>query len=178
MGNEAMEDEAGAEPTGSDPATVPAHEAAELQPAEDADFGADNRYLRRLRRLMGRTSAYPGPISAITHCWVSRDSAMHIFSARYLDFAVLTPEHLVLCSTGFFTRRPLRRVFREPLNRLVVVERGPEPVRALRILGDFSHPLLFEMRNTPNGIDFARQLVERTRPDPRRPEPPGSEPSS
>jgi hypothetical protein len=167
-----MEDEAGAEPTGSDPPTVPAPELAELPAVEDGDFGADNRYLRRLRRLMGRTSAYPGPISAITRCCVSRDSAMHVFSARYLDFAILTPEHLVLCSTGFFTRRPLRRVFREPLNRLVVVERGPEPVRVLRILGDFSHPLLFEMRNNPSGINFARLLVERTRPDPRRPDPP------
>ena len=178
MDDEAMEDEGGTEPTGSDAATLAAPDATVAQSVPDLDFGADNRYLRRLRRLMGRTSAYPGPISAITHCWVSRDSAMHIFSARYLDFAVLTPEHLVLCSTGFFTRRPLRRVFREPLNRLVVLERGPEPVRVLRVLGDFSHPLLFEMRNTPNGIEFARLLVERTRPDPRRPEPPDGDASS
>jgi hypothetical protein len=167
-----MADEAGAEPAAhTDSETAPTAEAPESA-GVDPDFGADNRHLRRLRKLMGRTSAYPGPIDAITRCWVSRDSSMHVFAARFLDFAILTPEHLVLCSTGFFSRRPLRRVFREPLNRLVVVERGPEPVRALRILGDFSHPLLFEMRDTPNGIDFAQQLLERTRPEPRRPEPP------
>jgi len=171
-----MEDEAGAEPaTDTDATTVPTPEPAAPAKVEDGDFGPDNRYLRRLRKLMGRTSAYPGPITAITRCWVSRDSSLHVFAARYLDFAVLTPEHLVLCSTGFFTRRPLRRVFREPLNRLVVVERGPEPTRALRVLGDFSHPLLFEMRNNPNGLDFARELVVRTRPDPRRPEPDAGE---
>ena len=73
----------------------------------------------------------------------------------------------MLCSTGFFTRRPRRRVFREPLNRLVVVARGPEPDRMLRILGDFSHPLLFEMRNNPTGLAFARELRRaRPRPDP------------
>jgi hypothetical protein len=174
-----MEDEAGAEPaTDTNSATVPTAEPVGPDNVDDADFGPDNRYLRRLRKLMGRTSAYPGPLTAITRCWVSRDSSLHVFAARYLDFAVLTPEHLVLCSTGFFTRRPLRRVFREPLNRLVVVARGPEPTRTLRILGDFSHPLLFEMRDNPNGIDFARQLVERTRPDPRRPEPPAREAAS
>jgi hypothetical protein len=174
-----MEDEAGAEPaTDTDSPTVPTPEPTESAMAEDPNFGPDNRHLRRLRKLMGRTSAYSGPISAITRCWVSRDSSVHVFAARYLDFAVLTPEHLVLCSTGFFTRRPLRRVFREPLNRLVVIERGPEPTRVLRILGDFSHPLLFEMRNNPPGLDFARELVERTRPDPRRPEPPSGKGAS
>ncbi len=174
-----MEDEAGAEPaTDPDSETVPAPGSIDSTIVEGADLGPENRHLRRLRKLMGRTSAYPGPITAITRCWVSRDSGAHIFAARFLDFAVLTPEHLVLCSTGFFTRRPLRRVFREPLNRLVVVERGPEPIRALRVLGDFSHPLLFEMRNTSDGIDFARELLERTRPDPRRRELPGSEPAS
>jgi hypothetical protein len=136
------------------------------EPVEHVDFGANTRHEPKLRWLMGRASAYPGPIVAITRCWVSRDSGLHMFASRFLDFAVLTPEHLVLCSTGFFTRRPRRRVLREPLNRLVILPRGPEPVRILRIVGDFRHPLLFELRDNPTGHVFARELRERTRTEP------------
>jgi len=138
------------------------------EPIDDVDFGANQRHVPRLRRLMGRASPYPGPIVAITRCWVSRDSSLHLFASRFLDFAVLTPEHLILCSTGFFTRRPRRRVLREPLNRLVILPRGPEPARTLRIVGDFSHPLLFELRNNVNSRTFARELRERTRSNPER----------
>ncbi len=73
---------------------------------------------QRLRRLAGRKAAYRGPIVATTRGWVSRDSRHPVFAARFLDFAVLTDEHLVLCSTGFFSRRPRRQVLREPLTRL------------------------------------------------------------
>jgi hypothetical protein len=118
---------------------------------------------RRLRRLTGRSAAYRGQILAISRGWVSRDGKMHILAARFLDFAVLTPEHLVLCSTGFFTRLPRRRVFREPLSRLVVFPRGPEPIRALRIVGDFDRPLLLELRNDALSIVFAQELLARTR---------------
>ena len=77
---------------------------------------AMSRTEARLRQVIGRKTAYDGPIVAIARGWVSRDSRLHLLAARFLDFAVLTPEHLVLCSTGFFTRRPRRRVFRESLN--------------------------------------------------------------
>jgi hypothetical protein len=146
-----------------------ANAAATPDPTDLADFGANNRHVRRLRRLMGRVSPYPGPIVAITRCWVSRDSGWHLFASRFLDFAVLTPEHLVLCSMGFFTRHPRRRVFREPLNRLVILPRGPKPARTLRIVGDFRHPLLFELRDNANSIAFARELCDRTQTDPRAP---------
>jgi hypothetical protein len=136
------------------------------EPVDDVDFGANERHVPKLRRLMGRASPYPGPIVAITRCWVSRDSGMHLFASRFLDFAVLTPEHLVLCSTGFFTRRPRRRVLREPLNRLMIVPRGPRSARTLRVVGDFSHPLRFELRNNATGRAFARELCERTRSEP------------
>ncbi len=116
---------------------------------------------KRLRRLTGRSAAYRGQIVASTRGWVSRDSKVHVLAARFLDFAVLTPEHLVLCSTGFFTRRPRRRVFREPLSRLVVIPRGPEPFRTLRIVGDFDKPILLELRDRPDGIAFARELLAR-----------------
>ncbi len=142
------------------------------EPTELADFGANNRHVRRLRRLMGRASPYPGPILAITRCWVSRDTGWHVFAVRFLDFAVLTPDHLVLCSMGFFTRHPRRRVFREPLTRLVILPRGPKPARTLRIVGDFRHPLLFELRKDPNSIAFAHELCERTQTDLNRPQSP------
>lgn len=118
---------------------------------------------KRLRRLTGRSAAYRGQIVATTRAWVSRDSKVHVLAARFLDFAVLTPEHLVLCSTGFFTRRPRRRVFREPLSRLVVIPRGPEPFRTLRIVGDFDKPILLELRDKPDSIAFARALLARTK---------------
>jgi hypothetical protein len=151
---------------------------AEADAVAGADLGPIGRHERRLRQLMGRTSSYPGPIVAVTRCWVSRDGALHVFAARFLDFAVLTPEYLMLCSTGFFTRRPRRRVFREPINRLVVIAKDTEPVRTLRVLGDFSHPLLFQVRNTQSGLEFARELYERTRTDPRRPEKPPEDTAS
>jgi hypothetical protein len=88
---------------------------------------------------------------------------MHMFAARFLDFAVLTPEHLVLCSTGFFSRLPRRRVFREPLSRLVVYPRGPEPIRALRIVGDFDRPIVLELRGDALSLVFAQELLARTR---------------
>jgi hypothetical protein len=167
-----MNDEAGVEHAGGADATA----EPEPGPIEPAGPGSGNPHEPRLRRLMGRTTAYPGPIVAITRCWVSRDSNLHVFAARFLDFAVLTPDHLMLCSTGFFTRRPRRRVFREPINRLVVIPRGPEPTRTIRIAGDFSHPLLFEIRDTPDGALFAHELVNRTRlPDPP---PPSTDPTA
>jgi hypothetical protein len=163
-----MEDEAGVEQAAAaDATTAPTTEPAKPEPTPRSDLGAFAQHERRLRRLMGRTTAYPGRIDVVTRCWVSRDGGMHMFAARFLDFAVLTPDHLYLCSTGFFSRHPRRRVFREPISRLVVVPRGPEPQHILRIRGDFENPLLFEMRNTPEGNAFARELIERTRlPDP------------
>src|SRR5689334_16220201 len=145
----AMDDDASPEP---DPGSY-AVPATESVPAETS-FHADDHHLAprvewRLRRLAGRKAAYRGPIVACTRGWVSRDTRWHVFAARFLDFALLTPEHLVLCSTGFFTRRPRRQVLREPLGRLVVTTIGPAPVRAVRIVGDFSRPIRIELRDRP-----------------------------
>jgi len=157
-----MDDEASPEPTtGSDG-------GAAIQPVPaDASFHADQhrmpvRLERRLRRLSGRKGAYRGPIVATTRGWVSRDTRWHIFAARFLDFAMLTPEHLVLCSTGFFTRRPRRQVLREPLARLVVTRIGPEPTRTVRVIGDFSRPIRLELRDDPDSATFINELIART----------------
>jgi hypothetical protein len=97
--------------------------------------------------------------------WVSRDRRLHVLAARFLDFAVLTPDHLVLCSTGFFTRRPRRRVFREPLGGLEVTGLGPEPTHAVRVVGSFSRPIRIELPSNEAGHNFARELLARTRPE-------------
>ena len=121
----------------------------------------------RLRRLAGRKGAYRGPILAWTRGWVSRDTRWHVFAARFLDFAVLTEEHLLLCSTGFFSRRPRRQVLREPLTRLSVTTIGPEPARAVRVVGDFARPIRIELRDTPDAAAFIHELIARTPNDPR-----------
>jgi hypothetical protein len=157
-----MDDDASPEPTtGSDG-------GAAIQPVPaGGSFHADSHQMkvsveRRLRRLAGRKGAYRGPIVATTRGWVSRDTRWHIFAARFLDFVVLTPEHLVLCSTGFFTRRPRRQVLREPLSRLSATRIGPEPAHAVRIIGDFSRPIRLELRDEPASVAFIDELIART----------------
>jgi hypothetical protein len=118
---------------------------------------------RRLRKLAGRKSPYDGPIVGIARGWASVDSRMPLLAARYLDFAVLTPDHLVLCSTGFFTRRPRRRVFRDSLARLEITPLGGEPVRTVRVAGNFRRPIRLELRPNEAGLTFARELLASTR---------------
>jgi hypothetical protein len=131
--------------------------------APAAGSGAMTHTETRLRRIAGRKAPYDGPIVAIGRAWVSRDGRLHAFAARFLDYAVLTPDHLVLCSTGFFSRRPRRRVFREPLGRLDVVALGGEPVHTVRVDGNFSHAIRLELRPNEAGITFARELLAATR---------------
>jgi hypothetical protein len=136
-------------------------------PAERPDEKSERpmtRTERRLRKLAGRKSPYEGPMVGIARGWVSRDGRMHLLAARYLDFAVLTTDHLVLCSTGFFTRRPRRRVFREALGRLEVTPLGGEPVRTVRVAGSFRRPIRLELRPNEAGLTFARELLACTRP--------------
>jgi len=157
-----MEHEAGVD---APQATDPAGDPPDTQPPAKAAHGdLLARHETRLRRLMGRAAPYPGEILAVTQGWVSRDSSLHVFAARFFDFAVLTPEHLVFCSTGFFSRRPNRRVFREPLNRLVVAARGSGAPRTLRLVGDFRHPLLLQLPDSRRNLAFARELLDLTQP--------------
>jgi hypothetical protein len=152
-----------------------ATESTELQPAQPATWAkseepvpprldppGSNRHEQQLRNLAGRTDPYEGPIVGITQGWVSRDTRAHFFAARFLDFAVITDEHLMFCSTGFFSRRPRRRVFLEPFRRLGIVPLGPEPYRKLRIIGDFNSPLVLELRADPNSLAFATEVLARS----------------
>ena len=80
----------------------------------------------------------------------------NLFAARFLDFAVLTAEHLVLCSTGFFTRRPRRQVFREALSRLEVLPLGGEPAARCGSSATSAHPIRLELRPNEAGLDLRR----------------------
>src|SRR5438477_8916229 len=137
-------------------------------PEDGAAPGAISRTEARLRKLAGRKEPYAGPIVALARGWVSRDGRLHLFASRFLDFAVLTPDHLVLCSTGFFSRRPRRRVLRESLGRLEVIPLGEEPVRTVRVSGSFNKPIRVELRTTEAGLTFAREPLACTRPRPPR----------
>ena len=157
-----MDDEPSPEPSAGS-----AGDAATHPVPADASFHADRHQMpvrleRRLRRLAGRKGAYRGPIVANARGWVSRDARWHIFAARFLDFALVTEEHLVLCSTGFFTRRPRRQVLREPLSRLSVTKIGSAPAHAVRIVGDFSRPIRLELRDEPRSVTFINELIART----------------
>jgi hypothetical protein len=154
MDNEEPEAQAATEEFPGSPAGTP------VKPPERSM----TRTERRLRKLAGRKSPYEGPIVGIARGWASRDSRMHLLAARFLDFAVLTPDHLVLCSTGFFTRRPRRRVFRDSLGRLEVTPLGGEPVRTVRVAGNFRRPIRLELRPNEAGLTFARELLACTRP--------------
>jgi hypothetical protein len=172
---EPMEDEASADPNPADappgsgdcvPVVLPDEPAADSAAGEGAALPADLE--RRLRKLAGKNAPLRGPIFATTRGWVSRDSRWPIFAARFLDFAVITDEHLVLCSTGFFTRKPRRQVLREPLRRLVVTPIGSKPVRTLRIAGDFSRRIRMDLRDDEATTMFVKELLERTPANPRR----------
>jgi hypothetical protein len=170
-----MEDEASADPNPADPLPGPgAGDAPETLPdVPVADRRSPDRLQlpadleRRLRKLSGQNAPLRGPIVATTRGWVSRESRWHMFAARFLDFAVLTDEHLVLCSTGFFSRRPRRQVLREPLRRLIVTPVGGAPIRTLRIAGDFSRKIRMELHADDRTAQFVKELLERTPANPR-----------
>ena len=44
-----------------------------------------------------------------------------------------------------------------------MIPRGPEPIRTMRIVGDFNKPLLFQLKNDSNSLAFARELIAHTR---------------
>ena len=106
------------------------------------------------------------PIVAWGRAWVSHDGRFAtIFAARTLDFAVLTEDHLCLVSTGFFTRRPRRRVYSLALDRLHVEECEAKRGRRLRLSAEEHRPLLLDMRRTPRNEGFADQLLARAGPE-------------
>ena len=106
------------------------------------------------------------PLVAWTQGWVSRDMRLHsVFAARTLDFAVLTDQSLCLVSTGFFSRRPRRRVFLARLEDMTVANEIVGRGRRLRISAPATRPLRLELRENDKTATFANALVERAPAD-------------
>jgi len=114
---------------------------------------------RRLQRKLG-----PGVhIVAWGQAWVSRDGRWHnVFAARTFDFVVCTDDRLVLYSTGFFTRRPRRKVFEMIFYRLRVERRQAKRGSHLRVLRTGHRPLLLDLGRNRRNTTFAAQLLART----------------
>ena len=93
---------------------------------------------------------------AWTRAWMSRDGRWNwLLAARHRDFVVLTDRRLLLCSCGFFTRRPRRCVFDETLR---AVERGRHR-RSRRTAR--RHLRLSGWRGRPLRLDFGRHAASR-----------------
>ena len=167
-----MEDEAGAEPAARPIETAPTTEPVDTrQPIARAPTSSVRAHERWLRRRMRSHDRVPGPIIGITQGWVSRDAGMHVFAARYLDFAVLTDEHLDLLLDRLLHPPPAPPCVPRAAQR---ARRGPAGARArriLRIVGDFSTPLLFELRTRPGRHSRSRASSSSARgsADPPRP---------
>ena len=99
--------------------------------------------------------------------WVSRGSRIHrLLAARTLDFAVLTDDTLTLVSTGFFSRRPRRRVYCAELHELTVADDVVPKGRRLRLSSGTGHDLWLELGADARATAFADSLVARTRREP------------
>jgi hypothetical protein len=116
------------------------------------------RVALRLQTLVGADEE----IVAWTRGWVSRELRLHrLLAARTFDFAVLTDRNLFLFSTGFFTRRPRRRVYLSRLDRLNVSDHVVRRGRRLRITARNARPLWLELRVSDDTAIFAGALVAR-----------------
>jgi hypothetical protein len=113
---------------------------------------------RRLRRKLRDNEE----LVAWGRAWLSRDGKLHgLLAARTLDFIVLTADNLLVFSTGFFSRRPRRRVYQMPLDRLFAEERKASRGRRLAIWTKGRRPLLLEMRTNPRNEDVADRILRR-----------------
>jgi len=96
--------------------------------------------------------------------WVSPAMRAHaLLAARTRDVAVLTDRRLMLYATGFFTRRPRRRVLVDRLDELTVVPVGRQPERRLRLEKAGHRPLLLELGGDERSRAVGRDLTERAR---------------
>jgi hypothetical protein len=124
-----------------------------------------------VQRLQGKIDE-DDEVVAFAQGWVSRDGRMNgLFAARTLDYCVLGRDSFYLFSTGFFSRRPRRRVFRAQLDRLIISVRKSGPPERLRLSLRGHRPLLIDFRRNARSQPFADALKAATRPPPQ-PAPP------
>jgi hypothetical protein len=91
---------------------------------------------------------------------VSRAGRLNkVIAARTLDFVVCTEHDLVLFSTGFFTRRPRRRVYASSFDRLRVSVRQAKRGHELVVSSLDHRPLVFQMRKTERSAALVDALT-------------------
>jgi hypothetical protein len=123
----------------------------------------------RTRRVQKRLRAKAGADEIVEWAqgWVSRGTRLHrVFAARTLDFAVLTEDGLTLVSTGFFTRRPRRRVYWAELHELTVHDDPVPKGRRLRVRASGGPEIWIELGRDVHSKAFADALVACTRAEP------------
>ncbi len=118
---------------------------------------------RRLQRKLEPDEA----LVLWTRGWVSRAGRLHfLLAARTLDFVVLTDRRLCLFSTGFFSRRPRRRVYSLRLRAGTVLAVPARRGRTLRLMAPRHETVLVELRATPHNMRLADAVLERAGGDP------------
>jgi hypothetical protein len=147
------------------------HQTPPPSPPSSADSTVETAADAAVERRLQAKLADDEPIIRWGRAWVSRDWRLpHIFAARTLDFTVITPTRLVLVSTGFFSRRPRRRVYAMTLDRLFVEECEAKRGLRLRVHAWDHRPLFLEFRFTPRNDAFADELFACTEAPPTAPE--------
>jgi hypothetical protein len=143
-------------------------QAAETERAAPASPSHRRSTSARTRRIETRLRVKAGADEIEwARAWVSRGTRLHrLLAARTLDFAVLTDDALTLVSTGFFSRRPRRRVFCTELHDLVVTDDPVPKGRRLRVQSDAGPALWLELGTDVRAKAFADALVARTRRKP------------
>ena len=132
-------------------------------PSEPDPFAA-GRIGNRLKVLATARLERDEQLVTWTRAWVSVDGRFNfLLAARTRDFAVLTDRRLMLWSTGFFTRRPRRRLLADRLDE-VTVTRIPLDGRRLIISSRGHRRLRLDLAATAQGQRFADDVVRRVRP--------------
>ena len=111
----------------------------EPDPFAQGRFGPELRQLasQRLRRGEELVDWAPG--------WVSTDGRFNaILAARTWDLMVLTNRRVLLFSTGFFTRRPIRRVWAGRLDEMEAKSVPRRKGTAVVVTSFVYKPLRFE----------------------------------
>jgi len=120
------------------------------------------RIASRLQRLIGEDET----LLVWAQGWVWRESKLpRLLAARTLDFAALTDRSLVMYSTGFFTRRPRRRVYNTRLDQIFVIDAHAARGRRLRVTSRNGSPVWLELRSTERATTFADALIANARPE-------------
>lgn len=105
---------------------------------------------RRLRAQVERRLEPDEELRAWTRAWVAPVRRVQWLAPRHRDFVVVTDRRLMLWASGFWTRRPRRRVLTERLDEVTIsVPRG-EPIA--RVGPPNRTPLHLELGRGPGGV--------------------------